>query len=247
VRRQVATRIGSVHNPAVFNDEAESRDALRTNILAGFSRYYSSVAHLLFPSAFGVTLMALAASGIRALRFFELGWIVLFFVIANAVEWHAHKHLLHKRRWWLAVAYDRHTPIHHRVFVAGDMAIRARRELGIVLIPAYGIVAILLICLPTAFLLDRAGLANAARLFIATMMGYVLLYEWLHLAYHAPASSLVGRSRVIRRLRAHHARHHDPALMQRWNFNITLPLWDYLCGTIFNAEETTEARHPRRA
>ena len=24
----------------------------------------------------------------------------------------------------------------------------------------------------------------------------------------------------------HHALHHDPKLMQKWNFNVSLPLWE---------------------
>ncbi len=38
--------------------------------------------------------------------------------------------------------------------------------------------------------------------------------------------------RIIRALRTHHARHHDPRLMQRWNFNVTVPLFDAVMGTI---------------
>ena len=62
-------------------------------------------------------------------------------------------------------------------------------------------------------------------------MAYVLSYEWLHLAYHLPPDSFVGRLPPIRFLRRHHATHHDPRLMMRWNFNITIPLWDLVRGT----------------
>ena len=62
-------------------------------------------------------------------------------------------------------------------------------------------------------------------------MAYVLSYEALHLAYHLPERSLVGRLRVIRILRQHHRTHHRLALSQCWNFNVTLPLWDVLMGT----------------
>jgi sterol desaturase/sphingolipid hydroxylase (fatty acid hydroxylase superfamily) len=39
----------------------------------------------------------------------------------------------------------------------------------------------------------------------------------------------------VRALRRHHAVHHDPELMQRWNFNVTVPLWDLVRGTIHRA------------
>lgn len=35
----------------------------------------------------------------------------------------------------------------------------------------------------------------------------------------------------LRRLREHHRMHHVPALMAHHNFNVALPLFDWLCGT----------------
>ena len=72
---------------------------------------------------------------------------------------------------------------------------------------------------------------NFAVLAFATSMGYVLLYEWLHLSYHMPADSFIGRLEIIQILRRHHATHHAPELMQKWNFNVTVPLWDFLLRT----------------
>jgi len=51
-------------------------------------------------------------------------------------------------------------------------------------------------------------------------------YELSHLSYHLPETTWIGRRRVIRWLREHHARHHDPRLMQKWNFNVTIPVFD---------------------
>ena len=35
----------------------------------------------------------------------------------------------------------------------------------------------------------------------------------------------------------------DPTLMQKWNFNVSLPLWDWLRGTIASEQERA-ARSP---
>ena len=59
-----------------------------------------------------------------------------------------------------------------------------------------------------------------------------LLYEWLHLLHHSPPEGPVAGSRWARWLRRHHARHHDPTRMQQGNFNISLPLFDFLVGTV---------------
>ena len=74
---------------------------------------------------------------------------------------------------------------------------------------------------------------------VASVVLYVLTYEWLHLAYHLPADGAVGRLRATRWLRRHHQRHHHPPLMQRWNFNVTLPLWDHVRGTVWHARTAT--------
>src|SRR5262249_10761628 len=94
------------------------------------------------------------------------------------------------------------------------------------------ILAAALAAMPVPLALWAVGHPNLGLLFLATAMAYTVGYEWLHLSYHAPADSFVGRSRLIARLRNHHAVHHAPELMQRWNFNVTIPLWDWVRGTI---------------
>jgi sterol desaturase/sphingolipid hydroxylase (fatty acid hydroxylase superfamily) len=58
-------------------------------------------------------------------------------------------------------------------------------------------------------------------------------YEWLHLSYHLPASNPIARNGIITWLRQQHAVHHTPELMQRWNFNVTVPFADWVLGTTY--------------
>jgi len=76
---------------------------------------------------------------------------------------------------------------------------------------------------------------NVALFWVAVSMGYVVSYEWLHLSYHLPADSRVGQSRLVRWLRRSHAMHHTPELMQKWNFNVTFPVWDWVRGSIHSS------------
>jgi sterol desaturase/sphingolipid hydroxylase (fatty acid hydroxylase superfamily) len=123
------------------------------------------------------------------------------------------------------------------VFVTEDMAMRSTREFRLVLIPAYGIIAAAFGALPIpAVLWLGVHQRNAALLFMATTMFYVVSYEWLHLAYHLPATSAIGRNPLIARLRRHHAVHHAPELMQKWNFNVSIPLWDFVRRTMYRGE-----------
>lgn len=213
----------------------------RERVNAAIPRSYSPVFHFLFPSIVGIGLAALGLSFVRHPRWMELLAVPFLYVVSNATEWRAHRDVLHERVPFAPVLYDRHTPIHHRIFTTDDMSIRSPRELAHVLIPPYGVVLIAIAVAPIAALLFLLGQRNVAGLFLATTMLYVVSYEWLHLAYHLPETSFVGRIGVVRALKRHHATHHDPRLMQKWNFNVTVPLWDWVRGTIWRPASSPHA------
>ncbi|MBK7399278.1 MAG: hypothetical protein IPJ34_24170 [Myxococcales bacterium] len=52
----------------------------------------------------------------------------------------------------------------------------------------------------------------------------------------------------MRFLREHHRRHHHPRLMQRWNFNVTIPLFDWLHRSVVSEKVLAEtlAETPQR-
>jgi len=208
------------------------RDAVRADLLARIPRWYRPWAHLAFPSLVGLGMILASVCLLRGLRPLELLTVPAVLVLANFNEWRIHRHILHRRSWPLQVLFDRHTPEHHVVFVHDDMAMRSNREFRLVLIPAYGILAIFVGILPITIALWLVA-PNVALLFVASSMGYVVAYEWLHLAYHLPADSRIGRSSLVTHLRSHHAMHHTPELMQRWNFNVTVPLADWVLGTVY--------------
>jgi hypothetical protein len=225
-----------------------SRDDLRRDLLARIPRWYSPWLHLAIPALSGLAIVALAIGRIHELRAWQLAFVPLFVAVGNAVEWHAHRDLLHRRTWPLEQLYFRHTPQHHAIYVSEDMHLRDWRELRFVLLPAYGVVGLVAVTSPITAALWLAGQPNLAALWVATVVLYILTYEWLHLAYHMPADGLVGRLSVTKWLRRHHQRHHHPPLMQRWNFNVTLPLWDIVRGTVWHAPAAdTQGAIPRRA
>jgi hypothetical protein len=219
----------------------DARETLRARLVAAIPRWYSPWAHLAFPSLVGLGLVAAAVLATRDLEPWQLGLVPLVWLVSNATEWRAHRDLLHKRTPPLEVLYDRHTPEHHRVFVEEDMAIRSAAEFRLVLIPAYGVLAIFAATLPITLGLFFCGERNLACLFVATTMAYVVSYEWLHLSYHLPPTSFVGRRWIVGVLRRHHATHHRTELMQKWNFNVTVPLWDWVRGTIYRGEAKTDS------
>lgn len=217
----------------------QARTELREELLSRIPWWYAPWMHLAFPAAVGIAIAAFALSRIEGLHAWQLACVPLFLAFGNAVEWHAHRGVLHRRTRFLDVLYVRHTPQHHAVYVADDMAIRSVRELKLILLPAWGVLAILALTSPITVAFLRFGQPNLGALWVASVVAYVLGYEWLHLLYHLPEQSLLGRLWLVRTLRRHHQLHHAPHLMQRWNFNVTLPLWDHVRGTVYRAPGAT--------
>jgi hypothetical protein len=210
-------------------------------MLARIPRWYSPWGHLAGTLGVGVVTLALALDRLEAPSAAELATVPCAFVFANLVEWFAHRFLMHQRHFPLTVLYDRHTPEHHRVYCYETMAIAVPRELKLVLIPAMGVLGMVLLAAPVALLVGHTLSWNVGWLFLATVGVYVVGYELSHLAYHLPERSLVYRLPFLRALREHHARHHIPRLMQRHNFNVTIPLGDLLFGTFASREVVERA------
>ena len=230
-----------------FEPSRPRRDALRQQVVDAAPRWYRPWLHLALPALFGLGIVAGSILLISELHPIELLTIPAVFLAANATEWRAHRDLLHQRMPLAGPLYEQHTLRHHRIFVAHDMAMRSRDEWRMVLLPAYGILAIFVATGPITVALWLLGMPNVAALFVASCMAYVLSYEWLHLSYHLPEGHWLGGTQLIGVLRRHHATHHDPKLMQRYNFNVTVPLWDWVRGTVAPtaAAETRQACGPQ--
>jgi hypothetical protein len=213
----------------------QRREKVRQRALADIPWWYSPYGHLAATTGIGIVVLVASVSSL--LRLPELRWTDLLVVpsvvlAANFFEWRVHKGVLHRRFWPFEVIYDKHTPMHHMIYVEDDMALRHVHEFRLVLIPAAGVLGIVLAAAPAALLLAHFWSSAAGWLFLLTASLFMVTYEVLHLCYHAPKESWIGRRRLIQVLRAHHARHHDPRLMQRYNFNVTLPLFDWIMGTM---------------
>jgi sterol desaturase/sphingolipid hydroxylase (fatty acid hydroxylase superfamily) len=215
-------------------------EEIRRELVARIPHWYVPWVHLFGPSLAGLLLVGLVLSRLRAPRAWELATVPIVLVLANFGEWLLHKDVLHRRVPLLEFAFVKHTPQHHGAFDGGSMAIRDARELKLVLLPAFGVIALFALAVPPGLALAAVASPNVGALWVASTVTYVLAYEWFHLSYHLREDGLVGRLPLVRVLRRHHALHHTAALMQRANFNVTVPLWDWLLGTL--ARDVTAAR-----
>lgn len=202
----------------------------RERLLIEMGGWYNPWVHLLTPSSVGTLVVLGCLAAVERPSVLDWLTVPLTVVGLNLFEWFIHSNVLHEKLWPLGLLNDRHME-HHMVFKEDEMAIKSTKELRLVLMPSIAIFAAFVTSLPIPLLLTLVGLSNAAALFSATTMTYLVSYELLHAAYHAPEGTWLGRSKVIERLRRHHARHHDPTLMQWKNFNVTLPLGDLVFRT----------------
>ena len=139
---------------------------------------------------------------------------------------------MHHPRPGLGLLFERHTRQHHHFFTHETMSVDATRDFKIVLFPPVMLVFFLgMVATPIGALLYFLVSPNAGWIFALVAISYFLSYEWLHFSYHQPPEGWIGRLPFVATLRAHHMRHHDLALMGKWNFNITFPIADGLFGT----------------
>lgn len=208
---------------------------------------YRGGRHALFVALAGCTMLAFTVAQLSATEVQRLWWLIpATLVLANIVEYLVHRHLMHRDTRLLRAMYERHALRHHRYFTREDIEVSGAHDLHAVLFPplllfffaavALGLAALL------ALLLGRA----AGLLFFALALAYYLAYEVLHLLAHWPQQGVLARSALLRRLLEHHRLHHAPALMARGNFNIVLPLADWLFGTL-RRDDATPAAAQRHA
>jgi hypothetical protein len=193
---------------------------------------YSGWLHFAFTVCGSLSVIAFAIAHVRAVR--PLEWLVLplGFLFANACEYFGHKGPMHRPTRGLSILFQRHTREHHHFFTSDAMHYESSRDFRMVLFPPVMLLFFLgAIATPLAIAIFACVSANAGWLFVVVAMGYFLTYEGLHFAYHLHPDSWVGRLPLMGALRHHHTRHHDPALMGKFNFNITFPICDWLFGT----------------
>lgn len=205
-------------------------------------RRYWPWLHVALTIGSGIAICAFAAYAIDDLNPIDLLVVPPMFLAANLGEWTAHKWLLHRRVPGLTPLYDQHTPIHHAVYRYESFTMKGWRELKLILIPPFGVAMITVAASPAAYLVAITISENAGWLIVVTSALYVVGYEVMHMVYHLREDHPIARLPVVHRLREHHRRHHDPRVMQKWNFNVVIPIGDWLFGTWLDDRRFEEIR-----
>lgn len=203
-------------------------------------------AHFAAILALGAGAAALAARMVVRPLWWEWAAIPAGFLIANFVEWFMHRGPMHHPTRGLRLMYQYHTLGHHRYFPHDAMEAASPEEFNMVLFSPASLAAFLLgFGGPIAALFFAVVSRNAGWIFTALAVDYYVLYEFFHLAYHLPAGHPIARLPGMAALRRHHVHHHDEALMSRWNFNVTFPIFDVLFGTCWNRNALARGENAR--
>src|SRR5450432_1020741 len=189
-----------------------------------------------------VAVTATVAGGIAVLglaltsRARPIDWVLMpiFLVVANFIEWAVHRYPMH-HPMFPRVMYRNHAMLHHIAFTDRNMPVAETRELGLVMMPWYTMLGLFVIASPVMVLAAAVRGPGLAGVFLLGAVLYFASYETLHALYHLPDAKLdrigLGRVDVFRKMQAHHTHHHILRRMAFVNFNVTVPLMDWLFGT----------------
>ncbi|HMB38689.1 MAG TPA: sterol desaturase family protein [Wenzhouxiangellaceae bacterium] len=193
---------------------------------------YSGPFHFTLILGFVAAVLAIGAFRLDNVQPLEWLAVPLTFLYANLAEYLGHRFVMHRRRPGVGMIYERHTLQHHRFFTHEAMQFDSSDDFRAVLFPPMLMMFFAItFALPAGLLLTWLLSANVAWLFVMTALGYYGCYEILHFAYHQEEGSWILRLPGVKRMRRLHLAHHDPAIMQKGNFNITWPICDVLFGT----------------
>jgi hypothetical protein len=210
----------------------------RQQYRAGIATSYSGWVHMITVLAVGLGVIIYAVLQLQSASLLE--WLVfpLTMLVVNFAEYCAHRWLGHKKTQYGKLFYSRHTGDHHSFFLDHSMNYQAVRDWRVVLFPVYLIFAFLFgLILPTAYVLSELFSMNAAYIYGAAGITGYLFYEVMHFSYHIPRGHWAEKMFLVipgwTALRHLHVLHHKREKMAEINFNITLPVFDVLLGTLF--------------
>jgi len=215
----------------------QTTQVFRSRYRADIHPLYNPWLHGAFVLVFGVLAIGGFWSSVHQVESLEWLAVPITLLFFNFGVYMVHRHLGHHKKSFARMFYARHAGDHHSFFAPGYMTYDGARDWRVILFPAWLIVVYTgFLVLPLWWLLHRLD-ANVAGLVGGCLVLGYLTYEVFHACEHLPPGNPVTRLPWIRQMRRLHELHHRRELMQERNFNIVLPLMDYLFGTLYREPE----------
>lgn len=162
-------------------------------------------------------------------------------VFASFFEWVLHRYVMHRPVWNFRYAFQAHAVVHHQIFKA-DKTYHLLNKKDKETIPMAwwnGPVLILIGVAPYALLSWLIGEWSFAIGGLVAFASYYATYEYIHWCMHLPKARRVEKPWWFRKLNGHHLLHHR---YMHKNFNVVLPLADYILGTLMLRAKTRFAQ-----
>lgn len=179
---------------------------------------------------------------------------------ASIFEWGFHRYVMHKPlqlwkwKWELSFRYpfEAHALTHHKIFKAdhtyhlqeGGPAPKIRMAFwNIPFIVLMGMFPFIVAAIPFVVYGWWAGSIAISITGLILAVVYYIAYEYIHWCMHLPKNRRLEQSWIFQRLNAHHLLHHR---YMGSNFNVVLPLADWLFGTLITEAKFSfkQPEHP---
>jgi hypothetical protein len=157
-------------------------------------------------------------------------------------EWLFHRNVMHRPLWtpWGDFRYPfiAHATVHHSIFKADETYhLKDKKDIKKIPMEWWNGIALFFLTMPPFILagvsLWFCGLSVSGWTVGVTgatiLTAYYGIYEYVHWCMHWPKGRRIETSTWFRWFNARHILHH------RWpksNFNVVLPLWDWIFGTL---------------
>lgn len=172
-----------------------------------------------------------------------LVFLVAFLVaiwLSSVIEWVVHKHFMHSIRF-MRTPHDRHAVMHHSERRAPGKFFAKEDELRDYHLFETSFMPILWILHAPLFYSVYLLFGSWASLGVAAGTAcYVMAYELLHWHIHCPDEFRFRNQRWFLFLIEHHRRHHNRSNI---NYNVVLPLADWMFGTLNYRDLAPEPEH----
>jgi Fatty acid hydroxylase superfamily len=162
-------------------------------------------------------------------------------VCSSMFEWTLHRFVMHRVIFNFRYAFQAHAVVHHQVFKA-DETYHLIEEKNKATIPMAWWNGPVIIALASSPLTIPASLTGHWAIYVGGIIAallYYCTYEYIHWCMHLPKNRRVEQPAIFRRLNGHHLLHHR---YMHKNFNVVLPLADFLFGTLMIRSKTKFAQ-----
>ena len=166
-----------------------------------------------------------------------IGWVLY----GSFFEWYWHKFWMHAPRP-PKEAFRGHTIVHHGLYKGDESYFVPEGEHPEhILLKPYALPGIFVAHLPIILLINYL-IPHTAIGGAVGIIGYFLVYEYMHWNMHVPRGHFVERFRWFQFLRTHHHLHHK--YFQK-NFCVLFPLADMVLGTLITEQSIARRKAER--